>query len=64
MLRCIHDSHLECKVILENIFQKVLGVRMVSIIQLLEVFQRRMKLLQPNLSNSTADRCRLTRKPD
>ena len=55
--------HLEDAVVFSNIMQKVLGMRVVSIIQLLEIFRGRRKLLQSNLSFRTADRWRFTRKP-
>ena len=55
--------HLEDAVVFSNILQKVLGVRMVSIIQLPEIFRGKRKLLQSNLSIRTADRWRFARKP-
>ena len=50
--------------ILSNIFKKMLGMRMVSIIQPFEVFRRMRKLLQTNLPISTANGCRISRKPE
>ena len=55
--------HLEDAVVFSNIMQKVLGMRVVSIIQLLEIFRGRRKLLQSNLSIRRADRWKLARKP-
>ena len=54
--------HLEDVVVFSNILQKVLGVRVVFIIQLPERFRGRRKLLQSKLSIRTADRWRFTRK--